>query len=70
MPVLDPAEHAKDLLHPVTYLSSSKPDYDNEDEIEVNESDLQLVYLPDDEIEPDETSEENTKHSSASTSAQ
>ena len=70
MPGLDPAEHAKDLLHPSTYLSSSKPDYDDEDDIEVNDSDLQLIYLPDDEIEPGEPSEENTKHSSASTSAQ
>lgn len=69
MPGLDPAEHAKDLLHPVTYLSSSNP-LDHEDDIEVKDSDLQLIYLPDDDIEPDEPSEENTKHSSASTSAQ
>ena len=70
MPGLDPAEQAKDLLDPVTYLSSSKSDYDDKDDIEVNDSDLQLIFLPDDEIESGEPSEENTKHSSASTSAQ
>ena len=70
MPGLDPTEQAKDLLHPVTYLSSSKPDNDDEDDIEVNDSDLQLIYLPDDEIEPGEPSEENIKHSPSSTSAQ
>jgi hypothetical protein len=70
MPGLDPVEQTKDLLDPVTYLSSSKSDYDDEDDIEVNDSDLQLIYLPDDDIEPGEPSEENTKHPSASTSAQ
>jgi hypothetical protein len=70
MPGLDPAKHAKDLLHPATYLSSSKLDFDDEDDIEVQDSDLQLIYLPDDDMEPGEPSEENTKHSSASTSAQ
>ena len=70
MPGLDPAEQAKDLLHPVTYLSSSKPDYDDEDDIEVKDSDLQLIYLPDYDMEPGEPSEEKTKHSPSSTSAQ
>jgi hypothetical protein len=72
MPGLDPAEHAKDLLHPSTYLSSSKPDYDDEDEIEVKDSDLQLIYVPDDDIEPDEPLNEDQKNSIAppSTSAQ
>jgi hypothetical protein len=70
MPGLDPAEHAKDLLHPATYLSSSKPEYDDEDDIEVKDSDLQLIYLPDDEIESGEPSDENIKHPTHSTSAQ
>jgi hypothetical protein len=69
MPGLDPAEQAKDLLHPVTYLSSSQL-LDDENDIEVKDSDLQLIYLPDNEIEPGEPSEENAKHSPASTSAQ
>ncbi len=69
MPGLDPAEEAKDLLHPVTYLSSTQL-LDDENDIEVKDSDLQLIYLPDDGIEPGEPTEENAKHSSASTSAQ
>jgi hypothetical protein len=69
MPGLDPAEQAKDLLHPVTYLSSTQS-LDDEDDIEIKDSDLQLIYLPDDEIEPIEPSEENIKHSPFSTSAQ
>jgi hypothetical protein len=71
MPGLDPAEHAKDLLHPVTYLSSSNP-LDHEDDIEVKDSDLQLIYLPDDDIEPDEPLHEDQKNSisRSSTSAQ
>jgi hypothetical protein len=70
MPGLDPAEQAKDLLHPVTYLSSSKLDDGEDDDIEVNDSDLQLIYLPDAEIDPGEPSEENINHSPSSTSAQ
>ncbi len=65
MPGLNPAEKVKDLLHPVNYVSSSQP-VDDEDDIEGMDSDLQLIYLPDDEIEPGEPSEEDLKHSSSS----
>jgi hypothetical protein len=68
MPGLDPAEKAKDLLHPVTYLSSSQP-VDDEDDVEVKDSDLQLIYLPDDEMEPGEPLKKDPKHSSPSTAS-
>ena len=68
MPGLDPAEKAKDLLHPVTYLSSSHP-VDDEDDVEVKDSDLQLIYLPDDEMEPGEALQEDQKHSSSSSTS-
>ena len=70
MPGLDPVEQTKDLLHPLTYISPSQTLNDDED-IEVKDSDLQLIYLPDDEIQPVAFSDEDLKHSpSPSTSAQ
>ncbi len=68
MPGLNPSEQAKDLLHPVLYLSSSQP-VDDEDDIEGMDSDLQLIYLPDDEMEPGVPSEDDPKHSSSTTTS-
>ena len=48
MPGLESAQ-AKDLLHPVTYLPQNIST-DDED-IEIDDSDFKLIYLPDDEIE-------------------
>ena len=68
MPGLNPAENVKDLLHPLNYLSSSQP-VDDEDDIEGMDSDLQLIYLPDDEMEPGTPSEEDPKHSISTTTS-
>ena len=57
MPGLESAQ-AKDLLHPVTYLPQNISS-DNED-IEIDDSDFKLIYLPDDEIEPSFPSSDDT----------
>ena len=57
MPGLESAQ-AKDLLHPVTYLPQNISS-DDED-IEIDDSDFKLIYLPDDEIEPSSPSSDDT----------
>jgi hypothetical protein len=66
MPGLESAQ-AKDLLHPVTYLPQNIST-DDED-IEIDDSDFKLIYLPDDEIEPSSPSSEDTDQTVSSTSA-
>ena len=57
MPGLEFAQ-AKDLLHPVTYLPQNiRPD---DEDIEIDDSDFKLIYLPDDEIEPSSPSSDDT----------
>ena len=57
MPGLESAQ-AKDLLHPVTYLPQNiSPD---DEDIELDDSDFKLTYLPDDEIEPSSPSADDT----------
>ena len=65
MPGLESAQ-AKDLLHPVTYLPQNIIP-DNED-IEIDDSDFKLIYLPDDEIEPSFPSSDDTVQPVSSTS--
>ena len=57
MPGLE-STRAKDLLHPVTYLPQNISS-DDED-IEIDDSDFKLIYLPDDEIEPSSPSSDDT----------
>ena len=66
MPGLESAQ-AKDQLHPVTYLPQNIST-DDED-IEIDDSDFKLIYLPDDEIEPSSPSSEDTDQTVSSTSA-
>ncbi len=57
MPRLESAQ-AKDLLHPVTYLPQNiSPD---DEDIEIDDSEFKLIYLPDDEIEPSSPSSDDT----------
>ena len=57
MPGLESAQ-AKDLLHPVTYLPQNiSPD---DEDIEIDDSDFKLIYLPDDEIEPSSPSSDDS----------
>jgi hypothetical protein len=64
MPGLESAQ-AKDLLHPVTYLPQNiSPD---DEDIEIDDSDFKLIYLPDDEIEPSSPSSEDTDQPISST---
>jgi hypothetical protein len=57
MPGLESAQ-AKDLLHPVTYLPRNiSPD---DEDVEIDDSDFKLIYLPDDEIEPSSPSSDDT----------
>ena len=57
MPGLESAQ-AKDLLHPVKYLPQNiSPD---DEDIEIDDSEFKLIYLPDDEIEPSSPSSDDT----------
>jgi len=65
MPGLESTQ-AKDLLHPVTYLPQNiSPD---DEDIEIDDSDFKLIYLPDDEIEPSYPSSDDTDQPISSTS--
>ena len=64
MPGLESAQ-VKDLLHPVTYLPQNIST-DDED-IEIDDSDFKLIYLPDDEIEPSSPSSDDTAQAVSST---
>ncbi len=57
MPGLESAK-AKDLLHPMTYLPQNISS-DDED-IEIDDTDFKLIYLPDDEIESSSPSSDDT----------
>ena len=64
MPGLETAQ-AKDLLHPVTYLPQNiSPD---DEDIEIDDSEFKLIYLPDDEMEPSSRSSDDTVQPVSST---
>lgn len=64
MPGLE-TNQAKDLLHPVTYLPHNISPHT--EDIEINDSDFKLIYLPDDEIEPSYPSTDDTAQPVSST---
>jgi len=65
MPGLESTQ-AKDLLHPVTYLPQNiSPD---DEDIEIDDSEFKLIYLPNDEIEPSYPSSDDTDQPISSTS--
>ena len=63
MPGLESAQ-AKDLLHPVTYLPQNISPHD--EDIEIDDSEYKLIYLPDDEIEPSSPSSDDTDPAASS----
>ncbi len=57
---------AKDILHPVTYLPRNiSPDTED---IEIDDSEFKLIYLPDDEIEQSSPSSDDPDQPVSSTS--